>query len=72
METIYGPVVPLVAGSILYHITLVSGMIITSPSAFGKPGYPLIIPPVVASEDGQILSVPRQRRVMAPPPFNNA
>lgn len=56
METIYGPIVPQVAGELIYQVTLASGMIISNPSAFGNGEYPCPIPLTIVSEGGRILS----------------
>lgn len=56
MDTIHGPFVQLVAGTMIYQITLASGMIITNPLAFGDSSYMPLAPRVIVAEDGQILS----------------
>ena len=35
METIHGPIAQLVAGNVIYQVTLASGMIVTRPMGFG-------------------------------------
>jgi len=55
MKTIKGPIVPLTAGSIVYQITLASGMVITNPAAFGPEGGTIAPTPIVVAENGQIL-----------------
>ena len=59
MDTVRGPIAQLVAGDLVYQVTLASGMVVTSPAGFGKTEYTLTTPVVVISEDGRILSVPR-------------
>jgi len=44
MRIIQGPTAPLTAGSIIYQITLASGMIITNPSEFGLDGQNQYLP----------------------------
>jgi hypothetical protein len=57
-EVIAGPVADS-AGVIIYEITLSSGMIVTSPSAFGRPAESQEIPlPPVVTEDGRVLVAP--------------
>ena len=58
METIHGPIAQLAAGSVIYQVTLASGMIVTSPMAFGDDK-PAATTPVVVSQDGKILAGPR-------------
>lgn len=59
MDTVRGPIAQLTAGGLVYHITLASGMVVTSPSGFGKTEHAPAPPIVVVSEDGRVLSVPR-------------
>lgn len=65
MDTIRGPIAQLAAGSVIYQVTLASGMIVTSPMAFGEQKQAPTAPAVVVSEKGTILSVPA-----APQPAN--
>ncbi len=56
-----GPVVES-TGTIMYEITLASGMIVTDPSAFGPPTRPEseLVPNVpVVTPDGRVLVRPR-------------
>lgn len=54
MEVIHGPTAPL-AGTVIYQVTLASGMIVTNPAGFGveRPSVPA--PDVVVTESGQVL-----------------
>ena len=67
MDTIHGPTVQIVAGTLVYQITLSSGMIITNPSVFGPEYHSCIIPPVIITEDGKILSAPKTKTELRPP-----
>jgi hypothetical protein len=58
MEIIHGPLAPLTAGGIVYQVTLASGMIVTSPSAFGAIEHGEIIEKIVVTEDGRVLISP--------------
>jgi len=62
METIHGPVAQLVAGGVVYQVTLVSGMIITTPSGFGETEHVEVSPPAIVSEAGRVLAVPRANK----------
>ncbi len=57
METIHGPIAELVAGNVIYQVTLASGMIVTRPMGFGDEK--LTSTSVVVSEDGKVLSRPQ-------------
>lgn len=56
METIHGPIAQLVAGGLIYQVTLASGMIVTSPLGFSQDKNAAIEPREIVSEDGTILS----------------
>ena len=58
METIHGPIAQLVAGNVIYQVTLASGMIVTRPMGFGEEK-PTLTAPVIVSQDGRVLSGPR-------------
>lgn len=58
MKTIKGPIAPLTAGSMIYQITLASGMVITNPVAFGLEEDTIVPIPVIVGENGQVLSLP--------------
>jgi|SwirhisoilCB1_FD_contig_21_1559369_length_329_multi_2_in_0_out_0_2 hypothetical protein len=58
METIHGPIAQLVAGNVIYQVTLASGMIVTRPMGFGD-GKPAETAPVIVSEGGRVLAGPR-------------
>jgi hypothetical protein len=58
METIQGPIAQLVAGSVIYQVTLASGMIVTRPTGFGEEKSTSTAP-VIVSQDGKVLSGPR-------------
>ena len=57
MEIIHGPTTQLVAGNIIYQVTLMSGMIVTNPSAFGEDNSSPFIPTAIITDDGKILSI---------------
>ncbi|MGA2534077.1 MAG: hypothetical protein ABSG19_13700 [Candidatus Aminicenantales bacterium] len=61
METVRGPIAPLKTGSIIYQITLASGMIITSPSAFGFDENAVKPAPIIVGEDGRVFVGPQRR-----------
>jgi hypothetical protein len=62
MDTIHGPTVQIAAGTVVYQITLSSGMIVTNPSGFGPDDdYSRIIPTVIVAEGGKILSAPKTK-----------
>ncbi len=56
MKTVKGPIAPLAAGTMIYQITLASGMIITNPAAFGLEEHTIVPPPVIVGENGQVLT----------------
>jgi hypothetical protein len=57
MDTVRGPLAQLVAGGLVYQVTLASGAIVTNPGAFGEkqPMEPQA-PTVVLSEAGDVLA----------------
>lgn len=57
MNIIHGPTAQLVAGEIIYQVTLASGMIVTNPSAFGEDETLHPVPTAIVTEDGKILSI---------------
>lgn len=61
MEKINGPIAPLKTGNIIYQITLASGMIITSPAAFGLDESTIEPIPTIVGENGHVISMPRRR-----------
>ncbi len=54
METIRSPFNP-AAASILYEVTLPSGMIITNPSGFGEELQAKPQPCVIVTDDGRVI-----------------
>lgn len=58
METIHGPIAQLVAGSVIYQVTLASGMIVTRPMGFGDEK-PAETAAVIVTQDGRVLAGPR-------------
>ncbi len=56
MKKIKGPLVQLTAGSIVYQVTLASGMVITNPATFGDTERALVSIPAIVSETGQVLA----------------
>lgn len=60
MEKIRGPIAPLKTGNIIYQITLASGMIVTSPAAFGMDESAIESSPIIVGEDGRVFG--RQQR----------
>jgi hypothetical protein len=64
MEIIRGPLAPLIAGGVVYHVTLVSGMIVTSPSAFGAIEHGEIIEKIVVTQDGRVLISPGSKKAL--------
>jgi len=61
MEIIQGPLAPLTAGNVVYQVTLASGMIVTSPSAFGAIDQDLVLRKIVVTQDGRVLISPSQK-----------
>jgi len=61
MKKIKGPIAPLKTGNIIYQITLASGMIVTSPAAFGLDERPIEPFPTIVGENGHVLSMRRRR-----------
>jgi hypothetical protein len=61
MDTIYGPMVQIVAGTLVYQVTLSSGMIVTNPSAFGPEDHSYVVPTTIVTEGGKILSSPKAK-----------
>ncbi len=57
MEIINGPIAPVTAGGIIYQVTLSSGMIVTSPEAFGVVENKNIEQPLIIG-DGRVLINP--------------
>ena len=60
MEIIHGPTIPATGGGVIYQITLASGMIITSPSAFGANEHEIAVPKTVVTKDGRVLIIPME------------
>ncbi len=59
MDIINGPIVQEMTGSMIYQVTLASGMIITNPSGFGKDDFAANTPSAIISEGGKILALPK-------------
>lgn len=58
MKEIKGPIAPLSTGSVIYQVTLASGMIITSPTAFGLNESTFEPLPMIVGEDGRVFVGP--------------
>jgi hypothetical protein len=58
MEIIHGPTAPVTAGGIIYQVTLASGMIVTSPAAFGAIESNKVEQKTIVTEDGRVLITP--------------
>ena len=59
MRIIHGPLAPLTMGGVIYQVTLASGMIVTSPFAFGAIEEGSVLQKTVVTGDGRVLIRPR-------------
>lgn len=62
MKVVHGPTVQLTSGDILYQVTLASGAVITSPSAFEAPKLTPAEPKTIVTMDGRVLVKPKSNR----------
>lgn len=65
IRIVQGPTVDVTCGP-LYHVTLASGMIVTSPAGFGDTEEPAMAPFIpVVTEDGRVLAPPSEEASQA-------